>query len=141
MTELKKIIAAQECLSNTVMHPCSSCDFAGHKETCIVECAKATLKLLKGMDQISFEGTFLNREDYVNIGDIMDCLSEVTLSDDAAIHAASLIEWAMGKRAISRRELMKAWEQEGQREYEAAVEMAEYCERYEPTYNPEDGSM
>lgn len=26
-------------------------------------------------------------------------------------------------------------------EDEAATEMEEYCERYEPTYNPEDGSM
>ncbi len=26
-------------------------------------------------------------------------------------------------------------------EYETAVEMQEYCEMYEPTYNPEDGSM
>ena len=26
-------------------------------------------------------------------------------------------------------------------EYEMAVEMAEYCEMYEPTYNPDDGSM
>ncbi len=25
--------------------------------------------------------------------------------------------------------------------YEEAVEMAQYCEHYEPTYNPEDGSM
>lgn len=30
---------------------------------------------------------------------------------------------------------------EAQREYEAAVEYAEYCKQYEPTYNPEDGSM
>lgn len=29
----------------------------------------------------------------------------------------------------------------GQRDYNAAVEMQQYCERYEPTYNPEDGSM
>jgi hypothetical protein len=28
-----------------------------------------------------------------------------------------------------------------QRDYNAAVEMQQYCERYEPTYNPEDGSM
>jgi len=33
------------------------------------------------------------------------------------------------------------WNAQGQRDYEAAVEMAEYCERYEPTYNAEDGSM
>lgn len=26
-------------------------------------------------------------------------------------------------------------------EYEMAIEMLEYCEMYEPTYNPEDGSM
>ena len=26
-------------------------------------------------------------------------------------------------------------------EYEMAVEMQEYCEMYESTYNPEDGSM
>lgn len=32
-------------------------------------------------------------------------------------------------------------EQEIQRDYEASVDMAEYCERYEQTYNPEDGSM
>ena len=29
----------------------------------------------------------------------------------------------------------------GQRDYNAAVEMQQYCERYEPTYNPEDGGM
>lgn len=28
-----------------------------------------------------------------------------------------------------------------QRDYQAAVEMTEYCERYESTYNSEDGSM
>ena len=33
------------------------------------------------------------------------------------------------------------WDAQGQRDYEAAVEMAEYCERYEPTYNADDGSM
>ena len=32
-------------------------------------------------------------------------------------------------------------EERADREYQAAVEMAEYCERYEPTYNAEDGSM
>lgn len=36
-------------------------------------------------------------------------------------------------------ELIKG--QEAQRDYEAAAEMAEYCEHYEPAYNPEDGSM
>lgn len=30
---------------------------------------------------------------------------------------------------------------EAQRDYEMAVEMQKYCEQFEPTYNPEDGSM
>lgn len=33
------------------------------------------------------------------------------------------------------------WDVQEQREYEAAVEMVEYCERYEQTYNADDGSM
>lgn len=37
--------------------------------------------------------------------------------------------------------VVECMEYNAQREYEAAVEMQEYCERYEPTYNPEDGSM
>lgn len=31
--------------------------------------------------------------------------------------------------------------QELKKDEESAVEMEQYCERYEPTYNPEDGSM
>lgn len=30
---------------------------------------------------------------------------------------------------------------EAHREDETASDMRDYCERYEPTYNPEDGSM
>ena len=32
-------------------------------------------------------------------------------------------------------------ERELQRDYEASVEYAQYCERYEPTYDPETGAM
>ncbi len=32
-------------------------------------------------------------------------------------------------------------EQESQRDYEASVECAQHCERYEPTYDPETGAM
>ena len=31
--------------------------------------------------------------------------------------------------------------EELKKDEESAVEMEQYCERYEPTYNPEDGSM
>ena len=35
----------------------------------------------------------------------------------------------------------KLMKEQSQRDYEAATEMTEYCERYESTYNPEDGSL
>lgn len=37
--------------------------------------------------------------------------------------------------------LLKAQCKDEQREYEAAVEMTEYCESYESSYSAEDGSM
>ena len=39
------------------------------------------------------------------------------------------------------RELAERKEEDLQRDYENSVEMAEYCERYEQTYNHEDGSL
>ena len=68
------------------------------------------IALLKTQEQINFKGTFLKREDYVNIGDIMDCLNGLTLHEDAAFHAVGLIEWAMGKRAIPKESLLIAQE-------------------------------
>lgn len=56
--------------------------------------------------------------------------------------------WYMRRCVITQRKIeypRPEWcplkEQEAQRDYEASIEMAEYCERYEQTYNPEDGSM
>lgn len=45
----------------------------------------------------------------------------------------------IGKAITSAIALLK--EQEAKHDYEASIEMTEYCEHYEQTYNPEDGSM
>jgi|GEM_PF-6655633 len=37
--------------------------------------------------------------------------------------------------------MLERKELKAQREDESASDMRDYCERYEPTYNPEDGSM
>lgn len=37
--------------------------------------------------------------------------------------------------------LLERQELKAQREDEAASDMRDYCEQYEPAYNPEDGSM
>lgn len=63
--------------------------------------------------------------------------------DDCPYVGKGICQELMGEDAIT---LLKAQEpmmveERADREYQAAVEMAEYCERYEPTYNAEDGSM
>ena len=56
---------------------------------------------------------------------------QIKTRDESLEKAREEIKWLRG--------MLK--EQEAQHEYEASIEMAEYCERYEQTYNPEDGSM
>ena len=66
-----------------------------------------------------------------------NCISAV----DLALHKPnSETEFAAYEESDERREATP-WDAQSQREDEAAVEMAEYCERYGPTYNAEDGSM
>lgn len=39
-------------------------------------------------------------------------------------------------------EMVACWyDEKEKREYEMASDMRDYCEKYEPTYNPEDGSL
>ena len=47
------------------------------------------------------------------------------------------LEYALTKA----RTIIPADADEERREYEAAVEAAQYCEMYEPTYDPETGAM
>ena len=77
-------------------HYCDGCDVQKERDT-----------LLKEREHPDFSGSLLNRDDYVRIGDVMDCLSEVFVPKDDLIHIEGLIEWAMGKRAISKEELLK----------------------------------
>ena len=52
-------------------------------------------------------------------------------------------EYCMGQMIEDTLALLREQQaqQQAQREYEAASELRDYCIRYEPTYNPEDGSM
>jgi len=75
-----------------------------------LERVNSAIEVLKDLETIHFEGTTLNPDDVVKIGDIMECLHGLTLSSDAAFQAVGLIEWAMGKRAISRDDLPKLME-------------------------------
>ena len=87
---------------------------------CAMEEAKDVLSMLPTIDAIPVEWLEDKELDYRTTGDKM-------FSDAFAVVIG---EWQKKQEAQDRK-----------RDYEAAVEMAEYCERYESTYNPEDGSM
>lgn len=52
-------------------------------------------------------------------------------------------EYCMGQMIEDTLTLLREQQaqQQAQRDYEAASELRDYCIRYEPTYNPDDGSM
>lgn len=49
----------------------------------------------------------LNHDDYVRVGDVLDCFTGMDLNDDAVFHGVCLLKWAMSKRSISKKELLK----------------------------------
>ena len=63
-----------------------------------------------------FTGSHINPDDYVRVGDIMDCLSEVLRPEDDLMHIEGLFEWAFGKRAMSKQELWDSWERQFEEE-------------------------
>ena len=68
----------------------------------------------------------------MTIEEAIEILEEVKTIDDS-MYAYNDSYLAALDMAI---EALKA-----QHDYETSVEVAQYCERYEPTYNSEDGSM
>ena len=72
------------------------------------------------------------------------CISELEYIDDNPCKGCPYFvsdQYGCDRTQMEKDALALLKEQEAQRDYEASVEMAEYCERYEQTYNPEDGSM
>ena len=66
-----------------------------------------------------------------------ECIPKVAITDPDGIE---VFRYWTSRPTDEQRKKVK-WDAQEQRDYEAAVEMAEYCERYEPTYNVDDGSM
>lgn len=65
--------------------------------------------LIDSLDHPDFTNSFVDPDDYVRVGDIMDCLSELSYSEDQLICIEGLFEWAMGKRACKKDELLEYW--------------------------------
>lgn len=52
-----------------------------------------------------FDESEIKRGEYVKVGDLIDCLKEVTMPEEAAFYLENLLEWAIGKRSISESEI------------------------------------
>lgn len=95
------------------------------------KCMSCFAPIPKGDFALSEKG-FIDRKPYL-IHYCMDCVDDIIDGWEGRINYAEegYERWA------------KRYEEniQAQREYEAAIELQQYCERYEPTYNPEDGSM
>lgn len=48
----------------------------------------------------------LNHDDYVRVGDVLDCFTGMDLNDDAVFHGVCLLQWAMSKRSITKEKLL-----------------------------------
>ena len=98
-----EVIRGLECCAAGCVNSCPYADEPAH---CTDYLAQDALELLKDGEHPDFSGSLLNRDDYVRIGDVMDCLSEVFIPRDDLIHIEGLIEWAMGKRAGAMRAIL-----------------------------------
>lgn len=163
MTDMEKVIKGLECCADSCRYGCPYNDIDQDCQTVLCMDAIALLKAqeprvmtreeLEDWDAAVFFEVFETNMYYALIENI-----ELTAGMDGEYvlvnvvpgehhrhiwggeHYGSIWRCWTSKPTKEQREATP-WNVHSQREYEAAVEMAEYCERYEPTYNAEDGSM
>lgn len=147
---LEKVIAALEACSLIDKSDCSKCylDSPGFGFACRDQLMRNALYLLKAQECTSVEPKRPELSDETKAElDKMDAVEMLSNIADICVDwdgyrtangLGGLINeiWAYARYGADK--LMK---EQSQRDYEAATEMTEYCERYEPTYNPEDGSL
>jgi len=147
---IKGLKCCQECDGYTCRNLCPYHDRneSENQATCTCRLAHDALALLKAQEpRLVTEADFKNADPYgylpVWVEDkydneiICDCITKYAITEpDEDYH----YRYWTSRPTDEQRENVK-WDAQEQRDYEAAVEMAEYCERYEPTYNADDGSM
>lgn len=94
---------------------CGFCPYQRHGDVeCTTHLASDVRDMLHRDEHVAFDTSDLNPDDYVRIGDVLECLSEVHAGDDVTFQADGLIQWAMGKRALSKDKLKKMLEVDDQ---------------------------
>lgn len=123
------------------------------KGLCVEDCRTAVgwlddaLALLKAQN-LTIEPKLLELEDetkaWLDEMDAVDALGNIAnicMDFDGYRTANGLGELINEVRTYAKYCADRLEAREQQQDYETSVEMTEYCERYEPTYNSEDGSM
>ncbi|MBQ3955238.1 MAG: hypothetical protein II680_05060 [Clostridia bacterium] len=113
MTELEKVIAGLECCvlrDPDDKHRCDVCPYNPSKydeisnSPCVNGLKAQALALLKERGpkvKPQFDDDALDRNAYIKVGDLIDCMTELSMPEDAAFHLTGAIEWACGKRAVA----------------------------------------
>jgi len=143
MTDREKVVNGLECCAVGCR---SGCPYSDIDDCESMLCADA-LALLK-VQNLTVEPKLLELEDetkaWLDEMDAVDALGNIAcicMDFDGYRTANGLGELINEVRTYAKycADRLKAREQ--QHDYETSVEVAQYCERYEPTYNSEDGSM
>ena len=91
---------------------CAHCDLVQDDEE-LLEMYDAVIFLIQKLqkacpyDPQYVTNVNLNHDDYVRVGDVLDCFSGMDLNDDAVFHGLSLVEWAMSRRSVPKEKLSK----------------------------------
>lgn len=128
MPDVEKVVNALEWLLENMVDPFNDFMLFDYDEPIVLAnkpIIEDALALLKALDAFKsyFDGLYGQGLDVENYH-----LNGATEPFDN-FYDSAMEEYENAKRADT------------QRDYQTAVEMTEYCERYESTYNQEDGSM
>lgn len=164
MTDSEKVLQALEhCDLCSDMPNCPGCAYL-REPNCMEHLKRDIIALLKAQEPrvmtlgeaLRADWCFVEIRKYLRSGDLFyyDTFSGILVENSGiyVIHKRGTsayvdvdrygIDWrCWTSRPTEAERKATPWDVQQQREYEAAVEMTKYCERYEQTYNADDGSM
>ena len=106
----EEVVRGLECCA---FGDCNHCPYTGTRcEEHLCGDALALLKEQGTKVKPQFDDDALDRNTYIKVGDLIDCMTELSMPEDAAFHLAGAIEWACGKRAVALPKEQEAREKE-----------------------------
>lgn len=102
MIDREKVIRGLEsCLRLCDYNACRECPYGDGTPCKLLHDALALLRERGPKVKPQFDDDALDRNAYIKVGDLIDCMTELSMPEDAAFHLTGAIEWACGKRAVA----------------------------------------